>query len=162
MRVGRRCVLTGAGRWGEPELRLCDGQRLWGLGAVSIGAPSFGRPRFPAGGFLRSGARLEQRRQQICESQFTEEMKKTGSRERWAPRSTIPKACSQCKRKELCGAGVVWYGAVQAEAQQDAGMLCFSRSIDKRPCSGFQVLHHAAQGRVVQDTTGPLSGWLVR
>lgn len=26
-------------------------------------------------------------------------------------------------------------------------------SIDRRPCSGFQVLHHATQGKAVQDKT---------
>lgn len=45
------------------------------------------------------------------------------------------------------------YGAVQAEAQQDAGMLCFSSSIDRCRARIFQALHHATPGKAMQDRT---------
>lgn len=64
-----------------------------------------------------------------------------------------PEGVQSMQCKELCSASVMRYGAVQAEAQQDAGMLCFSRSIDGCRARIFQALHHATPGRAMQDRT---------
>lgn len=64
-----------------------------------------------------------------------------------------PEGVQSMQCKELCSASVMRYGAVQAEAQQDAGMLCFSRSIDGCRARVFQALHHATPGKAMQDRT---------
>lgn len=68
-----------------------------------------------------------------------------------------PEGVQSMQCKELCGASVMRYGAVQAEAQQDAGMLCFSRSIDGCRARVFQVLQHATPGKAMQDSLA--AGW---